>query len=194
MRSYSECCVKRRWQPASLTCTGGAWWWIAAPTCRGWSRATAGRWRWKGTRAWWRQLSSTWGAAPPPTWLWGSLWMSANCSNHGAPHHVCAFLSSAHYAIARADALEAGTEGVQGEAALVARLRALDEQLRAVHEGLAPNCLLMVVSGTGDSAEVRRLQKLSRAQDVAWTLEDQQRLQQVSDLAARGIVCCMVKS
>lgn len=83
---------------------------------------------------------------------------------------------------------------MQGEAALVARLRALDEQLRAVHEGLAPNCLLMVVSGTGDSAEVRRLQKLSRAQDVAWTLEDQQRLQQVSDLAARGIVCCMVKS
>lgn len=91
----------------------------------------------------------------------------------------------------RADALEAGAQ--EPEPDLVARLRALDAQLRTVHEGLAPNCLLMVVSGIGDSAEVRRLQKRSRAQDVAWTLEDQQHLQRVSDLAARGIVCCLVK-
>lgn len=92
--------------------------------------------------------------------------------------------------------MEAGDPeaGESAEAALVARLRALDAQVRAVHEGLAPNCLLMVVSGTGDSAEVRRLQKLSRAPDAAWTPEDQQRLHQLSNLVARGIVCCLVKS
>ena len=56
---------------------------------------------------------------------------------------------------ARVEHLEEGEEGGMDDL-----LRAMDQRIGAVIEALAPNSLLLVVTGGGDTAECRRMQEL----------------------------------
>jgi hypothetical protein len=102
-------------------------------------------------------------------------------------------------ALAKAEAEVSAEAAAVAPPALLARLRGLDAAVGSLLAGLPPNALLIVATGQGDMAEVRRRQeaKMRRQQGLdglpPWSTADDAKLGALLEREMVGLCFCAVK-